>query len=138
MKNQNNVAFHKLVIVGALTALFFLGAPKSALAHARLERSSPAADSEAAKAPAQIELWFSELLDDGFNSISVFAAADTDPKTRKNLALGDAKVDAKDRTHLINAVNPLPPGDYVVEWRVLSLDGHSAPGKFKFKVSAAK
>jgi copper resistance protein C len=136
MKNQIKAVLPKFALMALLAAVFVLAVPKSALAHARLEHSAPEADAAVAQPPAQIELWFSELLDNGFNSISVFSATDTDPNTRKNLIVGDAKVDAKDRTHLSAAVTTLPPGEYVVEWRVLSLDGHTAPGKFKFKVAA--
>jgi copper resistance protein C len=138
MKNQLNTAVGKLALVSVLSAVFVLAPPGSALAHARLVRSSPGLDGDLSQSPGQVELWFNELLDDGFNSISVFSATDADPKTRTNLVSGDARVDANDRTHLSVALNPLPPGEYIVEWRVLSLDGHTAPGKFKFKVGAAK
>jgi methionine-rich copper-binding protein CopC len=43
-------------------------------------------------------------------------------------------VDPKDRTHLMVKVGALKPGDYVVDWRVLSRDGHSAPGRITFTV----
>jgi methionine-rich copper-binding protein CopC len=113
-------------------------APKEAFAHARLLKSSPASG-ETVKDPAKVELWFNELLDGGgFNSVVVFPAAELKAKTHSNFAMGDAKVDAKDRTHLTVDIKPLSPGEYVVDWRVLSLDGHSAPGRFKFKVGEAR
>jgi methionine-rich copper-binding protein CopC len=115
-----------------------MAGPRSALAHARLLRSTPKPDSELTLPPANVELWFNELLDGEFNSISVFSASDTDPKLRKNLAEREARVDDKDRTHLSVGVKPLPSGEYVVEWSVLSLDGHTARGKFNFKIRAGK
>lgn len=33
---------------------------------------------------------------------------------------------------------PLPAGDYVAAWRVLSRDGHTAPGRLTFRVVAAQ
>ena len=42
---------------------FALAIPATAHAHARLERSTPKDKSKLAEAPKQIDLWFSELLD---------------------------------------------------------------------------
>ena len=121
-----------------LAFTLLLAAPGEALAHARLLKSSPK-DGETVKVPGHIDLWFSELLDGGgFNNIVVFSAAELKLKTHTNLADGEAKVDGKDRTHLTVTLKTLAPGEYVVDWRVLSLDGHSAPGRFKFKVGEPK
>ena len=124
----------RLVIV---LAIALAAAPMEALAHARMIRSSPTAGG-VTQPPAQVELWFNELLDGGFNSIIVYPATEASAKTHTSLTQGEAKVDPKDKTHLTVTVKPLPPGQYMVEWRVLSLDGHSAPGRFKFRVIAAK
>ena len=124
----------RLVIV---LAIALAAAPVEALAHARMIRSSPTADG-VTQSPGQVELWFNELLDSGFNSIIVYPAAEASMKTHTSLTQGEEKVDPRDKTHLTIGVKPLPPGAYMVEWRVLSLDGHSAPGRFKFRVLAAK
>ena len=121
-----------LLVVGLVLAV-----PLTALAHAKLVRSTPI-EGEVKQSPSQIELWFNELLDAQFNSIAVFPAGELNAKTRSSLTKGDAQVDPKDRTHLTVALKPLPPGKYMVEWRVLSRDGHSAPGRFQFKVLGSK
>lgn len=129
-------SFGYLTLLLGVALLF--AAPKEAFAHARLLKSSPAGG-ETVKAPAQVDLWFNELLDGGgFNSVVIFPAAELKSKTHTNFTVGDAKVDAKDHTHLIVELKALSPGDYVVDWRVLSLDGHSAPGRFKFTVGEPK
>jgi len=116
-----------------------LALPPAAFAHAKLMKSTPADKSTVAEAPKTIDLWFDELLDAKFNSIEVYASSEVSSKKRTNLAEKDAKVDEKDKTHLTVALKAaLAPGDYTVEWRVLSRDGHSAPGKFVFKVAAPK
>jgi methionine-rich copper-binding protein CopC len=115
-----------------------LGQPRLAQAHARLVRSNPPSKAEMAQAPESVELWFNELLDDGFNSVEVFAAGEPDAKQRTNLVKGKAKLDPKDRTHLIVQMPRLSPGEYTVEWRVLSRDGHSAPGRFTFRVKDSR
>lgn len=122
------------VRIACLILLFTLAVSPGAWAHARLVRSVPKADTELSAAPKQIELWFNELLEDGFNTVKVFPAADLVVEKKRNFAKDKPQVDAKDRTHLTVELTPLPPGEYIVEWRVLSRDGHSAPGRATFRV----
>jgi len=112
--------------------------PPTAQAHARMLRSSPADHSTLTNSPTRIELWFNELLEEKFNTVEVFADEPSGTKERTNLAEGEPKVDRKDRTHMTVGLKPLAPGGYVVEWRVLSRDGHSAPGRITFRVQARK
>jgi methionine-rich copper-binding protein CopC len=138
MKIQLNIAFLKGLSAPIIAAAFVFAAP-SAHAHARLIHSTPQSGTSLAQSPPQIELSFNELLDGGeFNSIAVFPSSEARDKTRADLTAGKPQVDARERTRLTINLKPLPPGEYTVEWRVLSLDGHTAPGRFKFKVAAAK
>ena len=120
-----------------LVTTLALAVPLTALAHAKLVRSTPA-QGEVQQSPSQVELWFNELLDVQFNSIVVFPASELNAKSHANLAKGAPQVDPQDQTHLTVALKPLPPGSYMVEWRVLSRDGHSAPGRFQFKVLGSR
>jgi methionine-rich copper-binding protein CopC len=140
MKDFKNTSPRKqcLVATHVLIALVLV-APFSALAHARLERSTPTDKSKLTESPKQIDLWFSELLDAAkFDTVVIYSSAELKATTHTNLALGDPTVDPKDQTHLTVMVKPLPPGDYTVDWRVLSQDGHSAPGRFSFHVLPPK
>lgn len=121
----------------ACATLLFLLAP-AAFAHARVIRSNPAKGAELAQPPEQIELWFNELLDAGFNSIEVFVSAEIGLPKHTNLAKGKPQLDGRDRTHLTLKLEPLAPGEYAVEWRVLSRDGHSAPGRLTFRILAVR
>jgi methionine-rich copper-binding protein CopC len=112
--------------------------PLQAQAHARMLRSNPADHSTLTNSPTQIELWFNELLEEKFNTVEVFADEPSGAKPKANLAEGSPKLDRKDRTHLTISLKALAPGPYVVEWRVLSRDGHSAPGRISFRVQAPK
>jgi methionine-rich copper-binding protein CopC len=123
----------RILLVATIASLLSTGI---AHAHARLVGSQPAKDARVTTAPANVELWFNELLDHGFNGIEVFAAGEKQSKQRTNLAQGAAVVDPADRTHLSVPLQPLPPGQYVIEYRVLSRDGHSAPGRITFTVVA--
>jgi methionine-rich copper-binding protein CopC len=117
-----------------LGLLFSLALAVTAHAHARLLRATPANGAEVSAAPSQLELWFNELLEGGFNTVTVFAASELGSKARTDFTQEKPVVDARDRTHLTVKLRPLPPGEYIVEWRVLSRDGHSAPGRFTFRV----
>ena len=107
-------------------------------AHARMIKSSPAKDATLSASPDQLDLWFNELLEEGFNTIEVFSASELTAAKHTNLAKGKPAVDPADKTHLSVKLEPLPPGEYVVEWRVLSRDGHSAPGRIMFRVAVSK
>jgi methionine-rich copper-binding protein CopC len=104
-------------------------------AHAKIVRSEPKDRATLVTAPKTIELWFNELLDDEFNTVEIYSTKDATAKSRKNLAKEKPKVDPKDRTHLTLTAPPLEPGGYAVEYRVLSRDGHSAPGRFTFTIT---
>jgi methionine-rich copper-binding protein CopC len=122
----------------ALALMLLVAAPGTAEAHARLKKSSPEANAVLDRPPGVIDLWFSELLDGNFDYVEVYPAAEVGAKTRRNLAKAEAKRNENDHTRLTLALKPLPPGEYAVEWRVLSLDGHTATGRFKFKVREPK
>jgi methionine-rich copper-binding protein CopC len=111
--------------------------PATALAHARLVRARPANKAELTASPERIELWFNELLDEGFNTVEVFKTREG-KADKQTLTKGNAEVDPKDRTHLSIGVQKLEPGEYIVQWRVLSRDGHSAPGRFTFTIASPK
>ncbi|MEI9897945.1 MAG: copper resistance protein CopC [Chthoniobacter sp.] len=67
-------------------------------------------------------------------TVTVIPAADLATEKKNNFAKDKPVVDPRDRTHLTIRLGALPPGEYVVEWRVLSRDGHSAPGRSTFRV----
>lgn len=112
-------------------------APK-ALAHARMVKSDPAKNATLSKSPDHLDLWFNELLEEGFNTIEVFNSSELTAAKHTNLAKDKPVVDPRDHTHIAVHLESLPPGEYVVEWRVLSRDGHSAPGRILFRVEGAK
>ena len=117
-----------------LVVILTLACAPGAWAHARLLRSEPKAGAELTAAPKQIDLWFNELLEDGFNTVTVIPAAEIIAEKKTNFAKDKPVVDPRDHTHLTVKLQPLPPGEYILEWRVLSRDGHSAPGRATFRV----
>jgi copper transport protein len=116
------------ILLSGLIVLPGLLIPPRALAHAKLIRSSPDGSQTLAGPPASVELWFNERLEDEFNSIQVVDSAG------RRVEDGEARVHPQDRTRLVVRLSRLTQGQYVVYWRILSVDGHSARGRFIFSV----
>ncbi len=127
-----NLRTAALFVVAAASVVL----PGPVWGHARLLRSDPADGQLLTAAPKVIRLWFNETLDRGFHSAEVFPASELKAKKRNNLASRPPEVNPSDRTELRIEVKDLVPGRYVVEYRVLSRDGHTAPGRITFEVRA--
>ena len=97
-----------------------------ALAHAFLERASPAAGESVRSGPAKIELHFSEALEGSFSSIAVTDTAGRDVSAGPSAANG---------SELSLPLRKLKPGRYRVSWHAVSVDTHRTEGKFNFLVA---
>lgn len=98
-------------------------------AHAELLRSAPESNATLARAPVQVELFFSEALEPSFSSITVLDS------NGQQVDAADSKVDPLDPTHLTVSLRSLPSGVYTVAWKALSaVDGHLTTGAFPFAV----
>lgn len=122
----------RFLCVAALVC--FASWPAALWAHARVLRSEPGDKQVVNVPPATARLCFNELLDRGFHTAEVFPAEDLRQKQRRNLVGGTPVVNPSDRTELQVPLQPLHPGKYVVERRVLSRDSHTAPGRISFEV----
>ena len=112
-----------------LLAVVLLLAAQPALAHALLLKSTPEANASLDRAPAQVELLFSEGLDGSFSTVTVLDSAG---KTVDN---GDSRVDPADLTRMTVSLPSLADGVYTVSWKALSAtDGHVTTGAFPFAV----
>lgn len=100
-------------------------APIGALLHATLLRSTPAANSRLTLPPETIRLVFSEAVVPELSQISLIGA---DGKAR----LLQVATDPHDVHVLVGRVGSIPAGEYKVEWRILSADGHPVGGNFSF------
>lgn len=98
-----------------------------ALAHAHLEKASPAADATVA-APEAIEMTFTEPLELKMSSAMVMTPAG-------GMIEADAPKLGADGMTLILPLKAKPaPGTYSVMWQVLSTDGHKSNGTYAFTV----
>jgi copper resistance protein C len=123
-------------VSGAVTAVLLLAgafligfgfAPASA--HAVLEKTSPVDRSTVDTAPGFVTLTFDEPPQTKFSAIHI-TGPDGQRKDSGPVALNDTAV----REQLIGS---RPAGRYVVDWRVVSDDGHPISGQFTFTARTA-
>ena len=101
----------------------------SARAHALLVRSNPAANAVLEVPPVQVEIFFSEPLEEKLSSIKVFDSNNV------GVDVGDVRVDPTDPTRLTVSLHSLNNGVYTVTWKAVSAaDGHQTVGTFPFAV----
>jgi copper transport protein len=105
-----------------------LAAPTAAWAHAALVRTVPEASRTLNGAPAQVQLTFSEAVEPRFAIVSV-----TDAGAHRVTA-GPPRRSPSDPNTLLVPLKHVPPGWYLVYWRVISVDGHPVRGAFTFAV----
>jgi copper transport protein len=106
-------------------------APISALLHATLLRSTPAANSRVAQPPDTIRLVFSEPVVPSLSQISLI---DSGGNARRLEVTGDPR----NVRILIGKVGAIYRGRYKVSWRILSADGHPIGGSFSFFVESER
>lgn len=115
----------RTALVAVLAAAFCIAAG----AHAFLDRADPRVGSTVQVAPEELRIWFSEAVEPAFSTVHVLDAhgqrVDTAPARR----------DLQDRKLLHVALSKLPPGDYAVAWRIVSVDTHVSEGRFAFHVA---
>jgi methionine-rich copper-binding protein CopC len=100
----------------------------SAHAHAKLEASSPKADTLVTATPKEVRLQFNEPIELVFSKIKLL-----DPK---GLVIEPSKIDL-DKSNpkaMIATIPPLGAGSYRVQWTTVTRDGHKVKGEFSFQV----
>ena len=113
----------------ALVAILSLAGAGTALAHADLASTDPAAGATVKTAPTEISITFTEEVEPKFSSIQVLDA-------------GDRRVDdgaahsAPDNEKLLSiGLKPLAPGTYKVIWHATAADdSHKTKGSYEFTV----
>lgn len=111
----------------ALLVPFAAGA-QLAYAHSELSASVPADKATLAEAPKEVVLDFSEPVN--------LTALSLERSGEAKQSLGPLPAAAA--AHFAIAAPALSSGDYVVDWRALSDDGHVMSGALHFTVGAAR
>ena len=103
-----------------------LAVPGLASAHARLEKSEPAKRAELKAAPRLIRLTFNEAVEVGYSKITVEDAS--------GKALGSGAEPGASARSIELPLPSLPPGEYRVRYRALSVDGHVIEADYPFRI----
>lgn len=109
-----------------VTLLTMAALTVAAAAHSDLQSSSPKNGAVLKTSPSEVAITFSEKIEKTYSGLSVRDASGT------TVASGTPTISGKSMSL---AISSLPPGDYVVVWRVLSVDSHKTDGTFKFKIA---
>jgi copper transport protein len=118
----------KQIMFAALLFVFLL--PASVFAHATLVSTEPAADSRLELAPSSIELQFNQKLEAlGTDSVSVMGPAGEQVVEGQITAISDGK------GIIVPLQKDLISGTYIVNYQVLSLDGHQVKGSYSFSLA---
>ena len=117
------VVFVSLTMTGAV-----LSWQSPALSHAFPQQEQPGVGAVVHEAPKQIRIWFDARIEPVFSTIVV---KDNQGKE----VSGDSKVDPDTRQILETGLQPLPPGEYHVYWKVVAWDGHRTEGDYTFSIS---
>ena len=118
--------FWMAVVVAAVLFTLY-GTPQTAWAHNALLGTTPGDGAQAKQVPAKVVLTFNEPAINTGTKVLVTGpdgpAATGDPRLIDNTVQQDLKLG-------------LPAGDYTVEWRVTSADGHPINGSFSFRATS--
>ena len=102
----------------------------AANAHPELQSAEPAIGAAMTTSPTQIRITFNE------NVIPQFSGVELKDQAGKMIATGKAAADPANKKQLVVPVQqPLPPGDYKVEWHAVSDDTHRVTGSYSFSVA---
>ena len=93
--------------------------------HVTLVSSEPAASSHVSVAPTRVRLVYSEPVEGGVARV-VLVPTNGAPVTLR------AAGDPRNVNAVIAPIDSLTPGNYKVDWRVVSSDGHTVAGAFSF------
>ncbi|MGZ8177615.1 copper resistance CopC family protein [Williamsia sp. SKLECPSW1] len=117
------------VLVGVLVALTVVFAGPAS-AHSTLVSSDPANGSSVATGPSSVTLTFNEALQDTYDALTVVG-----PDNRYWQSEGKARVEGP---RISVGLRPLgPAGEYRINYRVTSADGHPVSGQVRFTLTTA-
>ncbi|WP_435945384.1 CopC domain-containing protein YobA [Dryocola sp. BD586] len=123
------MAFTLPRILAAAAFFAAISASPVVFAHAHLKNQYPAANAAVTAAPQALTLDFSEGIEPNFSGVKITGPQEAAVKT------GAVKRNEKNSKQLIVPLEEsLRPGDYLVDWHVVSVDGHKTKGNYRFSV----
>ena len=116
-------------LLGAALALGSIAGLAGFALHMRLVKSFPAEDQMVHQAPADIQLWFSQVPELALTKVRLLGPEDVTVTVAKAVATDDVK------SVKLAVVDSLPEGTYSVTWQTASPDGHKVRGEYAFTYS---
>jgi copper transport protein len=113
----------------AIVAVVALAFPGVALAHATLEKTSPAVGQRLKGSPREVRLQFDQTVRALSNAIQVYDAEGRLVSGLPHTLAGDSRV-------VVVPLRRMPRGGYTVRWATISNDSHVGRGVFTFGVRA--
>ena len=114
---------HSFRFGAALAASVAVASASVLFAHAKLERTEPAANATVAVAPDHVSVFFREAPDAAVSKLAMKGPSNT-------VTLAPAQVTGKQLRAHIDGV--LTDGLYTVQWQTAGHDGHAQKGEFAF------
>lgn len=118
-------------IILLLSAAWSLALCAPAFAHARLVDAVPNDGDTLAESPEQLRLRFNEPVEAEFSPLKVY------DEENNRVDQDNARVAPDDPETVVVGLETLPEGDYTVDWRVTSEDGHPIGGAYAFSVESS-
>jgi copper resistance protein C len=97
-------------------------------AHAKVEKTEPAANSTISQVPTSVQMWFNEAPDLKVTKVELVGASG-------KVELGPAHSMGKNNV-MAAIVGKMTNGKYTVSWQTAGDDGHVEKGTFTFTLSA--
>ena len=113
-----------------LAVALVLVSSAAATAHMKVAKTSPAEGESLAKAPAHVQVWFTQKPDAAMSKLSL-----TGPKGDVSLFVHPAEENS-----LMGMIQEksLADGTYVVKWQAAGDDGHIQRGEFTFTLKPSE
>lgn len=131
MRNKQLFEFltKKIAILVTLLVMFpILFHSSLVMAHATLVKSDPPRRASLSSPPKQVQLWFNEKIEGAYASVAVI-----DSKKR-SITENNPEVVLDDPKSVILHIPQIEPGQYTVQYRVMSVDGHVIESSYDFSV----
>lgn len=109
-----------------VAVLVVVAATSVALAHMKVSKTLPAADSTVAMKPAKVQIWYTQAPDKAVSRLALTGPAG-------EVALGPMEVGA-DKSLSAVVQGTVADGAYKVTWQTAGDDGHVQKGEFAFTV----
>ncbi len=120
-----NILKNRLIIQLFVSSFFVFFGSGLGWAHSKQETTVPANNAVLTEAPAELVLKFDKPM--RITKLALTDQAGTDYEVQRTDQM-------KHVLKLVAQLDPVPNGEYQVEWRGLSEDGHPMKGTFSFTV----